>query len=226
MTGSDDARTAAVIGDPARRALFDLVRHSREPVSRDVAAAATGLPRSTAAAHLDRLVDEGLLEVEYRRLSGRSGPGAGRPSKLYRSTGRELELTVPPREYALAGNLLAAAIEESDRSGASAREALEHIARREGRELGERAGDLESALSTCGYEPEHDDEGGMRLRNCPFHRLAARHTELICHANLALLEGVAEGAGDTLHDVAFAPGETECCVRLPRRASASSPGRG
>ena len=53
-------------------------------MGRDQAAQGVGVPTHTAKFHLDRLVDEGLLEVEFRRLSGRTGPGSGRPAKLYR----------------------------------------------------------------------------------------------------------------------------------------------
>ena len=56
---------------------------SDEPVGREQTAADTGIPLHTARFHLERLVDEGLLATEFRRLSGRSGPGAGRPAKLY-----------------------------------------------------------------------------------------------------------------------------------------------
>ena len=74
-----------------------------EPVSRDQAAAGVGVPRHTAKFHLDRLVEEGLLDTEFRRLAGRRARApAGRPS----STGapsREVSVTLPERRYDLAG---------------------------------------------------------------------------------------------------------------------------
>ena len=131
-------RVAAVsaLSDPARRALYDLVARSAEPVSRDAAAEAVGLGRSTAAFHLDRLAAEGLLEVEYRRLTGRTGPGSGRPAKLYRRANAELNVSVPGRHYELAGDLLASAIEASIETGTPVRAALRVVAGAAGRDVG------------------------------------------------------------------------------------------
>jgi predicted ArsR family transcriptional regulator len=70
--------------EPQRRALYRYVVSRDDPVGKDEAAAALGVGRSVAAFHLDRLVADWLLTTEFRRLSGRQGPGAGRPAKLYR----------------------------------------------------------------------------------------------------------------------------------------------
>lgn len=208
----------AAISDPQRRALFEFVSRSENPVSREDAARALGVPRSTAAFHLDRLVDEGVLETEFRRLSGKTGPGSGRPSKLYRRAEGEISVSIPPRRYELAGELLAAAVEEADRTGSAVRDVLTTIATTTGRELGASAGSLDAALATCGYEPRDDGEGGLVLTNCPFHRLASSHTDVICHANLSLLSGVAEGVAEDARTVEFVPPTGEhCCVRIAAR---------
>ncbi|HKY51120.1 MAG TPA: helix-turn-helix domain-containing protein, partial [Candidatus Limnocylindria bacterium] len=89
----------AVLDEPVRRSLYLYVARQADAVSRDEAADATGTSRENAAFHLDRLVEAGLLEASYRRLGGRTGPGAGRPSKLYRRSHRELSVTVPARRY-------------------------------------------------------------------------------------------------------------------------------
>jgi predicted ArsR family transcriptional regulator len=208
----------AAMSDPQRRTLFEFVSRSENPVSREDAARALGVPRSTAAFHLDRLVDEGVLEADFRRLSGRTGPGAGRPSKLYRRAGGEISVSIPARRYELAGELLAAAVEEADRTGGAVREALATVATKAGRELGASAGSLDAALESCGYEPCDDGAGGLVLTNCPFHRLATSHTEVICQANVALLSGVAEGAAEDARTVEFVPPTGEhCCVRIAAR---------
>src|SRR3954464_11035711 len=113
MTEDLAGQIAAVgaLADPARRALYPFLAASEAPVSRDQAAADVGLARHTVKFHLDRLVDEGLLETEYRRLSGRRGPGAGRPAKLYRRSTREFDVTLPERHYDLAGQILAEAVQ-------------------------------------------------------------------------------------------------------------------
>ena len=74
----------ASLAEPQRRALYRFVVDRSDAVSKDEAAAAMGVARSVAAFHLDRLVADGLLTTEFRRLTGRQGPGAGRPAKLYR----------------------------------------------------------------------------------------------------------------------------------------------
>ena len=107
----------AALGDPVRRRLYEHVVGATDAVSRDQAASAIGIKRALAAFHLDKLVDAGLLEVEYRRLTGRTGPGAGRPSKLYRRSGREFDVTLPPREYDLGAQVLATAVQRAAASG-------------------------------------------------------------------------------------------------------------
>jgi predicted ArsR family transcriptional regulator len=211
-------RVAAVtaLDDPVRRALLDLVSHSDTAVSRDEAAQALGLTRRAAAFHLDRLADEGLLAVEFRRLTGRTGPGAGRPSKLYRRTAEEVAVTIPERRYDLAGELLAAAVETASRSGEPARDALMRLAKDAGRGMGAASGTLGKVLKHNGFEPRPDGDGGIVLGNCPFHRLAQRHTDIVCHLNLELLRGAAEGANDHEHTVVLDPEVGRCCVRAVR----------
>jgi predicted ArsR family transcriptional regulator len=207
----------ATLDDPVRRALYEFVTGSEEPVGRDAAAEALGLNRSTTAFHLDRLAAEGLLAVGYRRLSGRSGPGAGRPAKLYHRPEGELAVSIPQRRYDLAGELLAAAIEESERTDRPVRQVLPEIAHRIGRQIGAAAGSVHDALVKYGFHPRADDRDGWVLGNCPFHNLARQHTELVCGLNLHLLRGVADGAGDERYTMLLEPDSTRCCVRLARQ---------
>lgn len=215
----------AALVDPRRRALYDHVSRSAAPVSRDAAAAAAGLPRSTAAFHLDRLVDDGLLEVEFQRTTGRTGPGSGRPAKLYRRASAEHSVSVPAREYELAGELLATAVEAADRSGLPVRTVLADVAAEAGRAIGERSAPFLAALEACGYEPRPDGADGYDLVNCPFHRLARSHTDLICAANVELLRGVALGSGDEDHTVEFSPQAAHCCVHIGTRRASDTPSK-
>jgi predicted ArsR family transcriptional regulator len=201
------------LADRARADLYGLVAASDHPVSRDEAATAVGLARSTAAFHLDRLVDAGLLAVEHRRLSGRSGPGAGRPTKLYSAIAADVLASVPERHYELAGELLASSIERADRDGLPVREALDAEAHALGLSLAAGAAAAEDALSRCGYSPADDGLGGLTLENCPFHALASRHTPLMCGANLALVQGVLDGAEDARRP-ALEPRDGRCCVAI------------
>jgi predicted ArsR family transcriptional regulator len=211
------------LGDPVRRSLYDFVSGRPEPIGRDAAAAATGIGRPLAAYHLDKLVSLGLLTASYQRPAGRGGPGAGRPAKLYARSGSEFAVTVPPREYELAACLLAVAI-EADHTGAS-RVALHDAAQQLGADLGRRRraaaagqGDprqaAAAALREQGYEPWHDEDGAVRLRNCPFHRLAAEHTKIVCGMNLALIEGLIAGLGASGLHPSLDPRPGCCCVMI------------
>ena len=210
---ADRVAAVSALDEPIRRALFEYVSRSESPVSRDEAAEALGLARSTAAFHLDRLAEEGLLAVEFRRLTGRTGPGSGRPAKLYRRGTGEIAVTIPERHYDFAGQLLLSAIEEAARTGEPVVEVLLRIAGETGRTLGAAAGSLERVLEDYGYEPRPDGAGGIVLGNCPFHRLAQQHTETVCHVNLALLRGAAHGSDDRRHAILLDPGVERCCVR-------------
>lgn len=216
----DEALVAAA--DPTRRALLRLVSRSRTPLGRDAAAAALGIPRATAAFHLDRLVEAGLLDSRFLRVNGRTGPGAGRPAKLYSRTGAEVGVSIPERHYDLAGDLLSEAVEVAGADGASMPVVIAGVARRRGWAIGAVAGSLDAALEATGYEPRVDD-GVVVLVNCPFHRLAQRHPATVCRMNVALVEGMAEGAGADPGRVRFAPAEGRCCVEL--RTGAGPPER-
>jgi predicted ArsR family transcriptional regulator len=215
------ARVSAVaaLAEPTRRRLYDHVAAQPAPVSRDEAAAALAVPRATAAFHLDRLVDDGLLEAQFERRTGRSGPGAGRPSKLYRRADCTVEVSFPERHYDLAGDLLAAAMAEAEESGEAPRTALARLAYERGRRLGEEAGGgCEAALRVLeehGFEPRTEDDA-VTLANCPFHVLAREHTELVCGMNLRLLEGVVDGAPAAGLEPRLRPSPGRCCVRLER----------
>ena len=225
----DDVAGVFSLGDPVRRALYECIVTRGEPVGRDEAAEAVGINRSLAAYHLDRMVEDGLLEFSFARRSGRSGPGAGRPAKLYQRSPRQFQINLPPRDYEIAARLLATAV-ESDETG-QARASLEEASRTLGRELAaetaRRRSDsdrrdvaalIEEVLGERGYEPFHDDDGAIRLRNCPFDRLADAHRELICGMNLCLLEEtVARTRGAGLHAV-LDPQPGMCCVALRRRS--------
>src|SRR3989440_4837595 len=116
----------AVLADPTRRRLYFFVASRLEGVGREEAAETVGVSRALAAFHLDRLVGDGLLVTEYRRLTGRTGPGAGRPAKLYRRSDRQLAVSLPQRNYELLARLLAPAPMAGD--GASSPDALAHAA--------------------------------------------------------------------------------------------------
>jgi predicted ArsR family transcriptional regulator len=207
------------LADDTRRSLYEYVAAQREPVGREQAATALGIAMHNAVFHLDRLVAQGLLEVEYRRLSGKTGPGAGRPSKLYRRAADEFSVSLPPRRYDLVGDILAAAVARAE-DGVPLDQAVRECARHEGlsaaqaRDL-DHGGALENLakiLGDQGFEPQvQDDE--MLLANCPFHALAQKHTELVCGLNQAYVQGAADGLATDLA-ASLEPEPGRCCVRI------------
>lgn len=211
----DPITAVAALDEPTRRRLYDYVVGAREPVGRDEASEGVGISRPTAAFHLDRLVDHGLLDVVRKRLTGRTGPGAGRPSKLYVRADRQVEVSLPGRRYELAGELLAGAAEDADADGVPIRQALAVRAQRAGLHLGQAAGavDAVSVLDSYGFEPRTED-GVVTLGNCPFHNLAQQHTELVCGMNLHLVEGLLEGVGCEAYAATLSPSPGNCCVVL------------
>ncbi|SDT77886.1 helix-turn-helix transcriptional regulator [Actinoplanes derwentensis] len=197
----DDLAAVATLADGVRRAAYHRVADAGgDPVGRDEVAETLGVGRTLAAFHLDKLVDAGLLEVSYQRRSGRTGPGAGRPAKMYRVSPGEHTVSVPARSYRGAAEMLAETIE---RTGAE--QTLYAVAREQGR-----TGGSVADLTALGYSPV--TEGGrITLRNCPFHQLAEQFPPLICGMNLAMLEGMLEGSEWTAR---MDPAPGRCCVTL------------
>jgi predicted ArsR family transcriptional regulator len=231
QSGADIAGLAS-LAEPTRRALYLYVCAQGSAVSRDEAAAGVGVPRHSAKFHLDKLVGDGLLDAEFARRTGRQGPGAGRPAKLYRRAAREIAVTLPERRYELAGQLMARGIAEARNTGVPVTEALDGAAREQGREWARvalrQAGDGASdaallaaarrVLDDEGYEtqPAGADPGlaGLTLANCPFHAIAVQHTAVVCGMNLAIMEGLLAGLPRLRLTAVLEPAEGRCCVRL------------
>ncbi|MET9010191.1 helix-turn-helix domain-containing protein [Streptomyces olivaceoviridis] len=226
-----DIDSIAVLQDPVRRRLYDYVVAQGREVGRNEAAEAAGVARTLAAHHLDKLTEAGLLECGSRRLTGRSGPGAGRPAKVYTRARVERSVSLPARDYRTAADLLAEAAEQAGLDAG-----LCAAARRRGEALRGSAapcGGLEEAmevLAARGYEPyvegaestqgvQSTEATGattgttarvVRMRNCPFHAVAERFPPLVCGMNLALLEGLIGTDGPVRARMDARPGE--CCV--------------
>lgn len=224
-TPASDVTGVAALAEPVRRDLFDFVVAARTAVSRDQAAEGLQIPTHTAKFHLDRLVEEGLLEVEFRRLTGRTGPGSGRPAKLYRRTDREITVSLPERHYDLLSRILAKAVAEATATGDDVASIVARVARDEGVAWGASLDDLPStaelerlaaALDAGGYEPWIEEET-LFVQNCPFHRVAQEQTELVCGLNLEFVTGVAAGTGCAGVATRLDPGEDRCCVSAVRR---------
>jgi len=222
-----DVSSIAALGEPVRLALYRYVVDRPEPVSREQAATGIGIAHHVAKFHLDKLEADGLLEVEYRRPPGRSGPGAGRPAKLYRRSSRAIAVSFPERRYDLVGHVMAEAITAAASSGTPVADALRAAATTTGRALaldaqrsaGTRpsraalARSVRDALAANGYEPRTDTQG-VTLANCPFHSLAQDYTDLVCSMNLDLIRGLLDGLGGTHLRAQLDPAPDRCCVTI------------
>jgi predicted ArsR family transcriptional regulator len=207
----DSVAVVGLLAEPVRRRLYDYIAGRVEPVGRAEAAAKLRIARPLAAFHLDRLAEVGLLKVSYKRPPGRSGPGAGRPAKLYEIADTEHAVSLPPRSYELAADLLAETVTDLDGAAALAKAAHE-----KGRATASTVRSYPAAIALLkarGYRPYRED-GVLRMRNCPFHHLATDHPPVICGMNLGLLDGLLEGWTATMD-----PRPGECCVALHRTDS-------
>ncbi|MEV4314504.1 transcriptional regulator [Actinocrispum sp. NPDC049592] len=225
-----DIRAVAALDDELRRGMYRFIRAARRPVTRDEAAASVGISRKLAAFHLDKLVAAGLLQANYRP-EGR----VGRAPKVYEPATVEISVAIPERQHdALAAILLDAVVTTE------AGDAAIQSARRRGEDLGtqvrtgadpheepERARKLgrlgpertltvaQEVLARHGFEPSRESPTCVRLRNCPFHPLAAQAPDLVCGINQAFLTGFLCGLGaSTAIEAALAPTQDECCVVL------------
>lgn len=225
----DRISNVAALDQPLRRDLFRLLCASEGWTSRDEASEALDIPRTVAAFHLDKLVEAGVVEVQFQRLTGRSGPGAGRPSKLYRPSKEEVSASIPDRRYDLAGSLLASAVADASATGAPVAECLSKAALTAGLRLGTEARKAVGPLTrqaarrqaVCdvlrqhGYEPVTGPRKEIALANCPFHRLAEEHRPLVCGMNLDFLTGLLEGMDpDSRLTARLQPEAGACCVRM------------
>jgi len=227
MKAADDLVAVALLAEPVRRRLYSYLRERREPVGREDAARHAGITVKLAAFHLDKLADAGLLEVRYRRLSGRVGPGAGRPAKLYSLSPRFFSVVIPQTRYALAASMMATALSDGF-SGSGGAGSLQEVATTVGESLGAdirgqvrtegaRREALQRRLEQLGYEPQLEKSGDLALRNCIFPELSMSHRELVCGMNAAFLRGLLVGARLRSLRVEGGTVKPGCCARIAGR---------
>lgn len=232
---SDPAiKAVAALEDELRRGMYAFIRRARRPVTRDEAAASVGISRKLAAFHLDKLVDAGVLHARCEPVGGIRK--VGRTPKVYEPTDADIQVAIPPRQHdVLADILLDAVLTERDDENAQlaavrvaglrgeALGAAERERSRPGRLGVERALTMaEGVLGRHGFEPSREASSCVRLRNCPFHPLAAKAPELVCGINHAFLAGFLAGLDAPSVHAVLTPRTGECCVEL--RSATGEPG--
>jgi predicted ArsR family transcriptional regulator len=216
------AADAQVLADERRRAVYLHVSRATAPVTVNEIAETFDIHRNAAKHHLDKLLEAGLLKAEFRRVNGRRGPGAGRPSKLYSSTDVEISFSLPERHYDLLAHLLLQALTQGDD--------LETTGARFGRQLAaaklvedpaiQPAEGVRAILDGLGFQPnvECDPDGHLWIttENCPFGWVAVQATEgQVCRLDRSIIAGVLDGFGcpTTVKAHATIAGGQGTCVR-------------
>jgi predicted ArsR family transcriptional regulator len=217
-------RAVAALEDQSRRRMYAFIRQARRPVTRDEAAASVGISRKLAAFHLDKLVEAGVLRAHFAPTGGIRK--VGRTPKVYEPSELDIKISIPQRQHDLLADILLDAVltPDDDPRAAAVRAAETH-----GHDLGtaerqhsrpgklgpERALTLASGLlEQHGFEPARETPTCVRLRNCPFHPLAAKAPDLVCGINHAFLTGLLTGLRATAIDAVLDPRAGECCVEL------------
>jgi len=223
----------AALGDEVRSALYRYVRRENRPVTREEAAGAVRISVKLAAFHLDKLVDRGLLLADQEVPQG-VRRRVGRAPKRYSVSDREFSVSLPERRYELAGEILVDSLARvgaeqggTEQGGVPPADVSRRVAWDRGRDIGAglreqrnlgRPGPertvaaAENLLDQLGYEPARDDQGGLVLRNCPFHALVQRQPELVCALNAAFVDGMLRGLGNETVRADLRPGPGLCCV--------------
>ncbi|MBV8933739.1 MAG: transcriptional regulator [Kutzneria sp.] len=231
MTTDPAISAVAALDDELRRGMYVFIRGARRPVTRDEAAASVGISRKLAAFHLDKLVAAGLLRAHYEPVGGIRK--VGRTPKVYEPTEADIRVTIPERRHEMLAEILMDAVLAED-TGENARQAAIRVAGHRGQQLGtaerertrpgrlgvERALTLtEDMLARHGFEPNRESPACLRLRNCPFHPLAAEAPELVCGINHAFLTGMLTGLAASSVSAVLVPRPGECCVELRSASS-------
>lgn len=222
-TGELDA-VAGILSDKTRRAIFLYVKQQHAPVAVNEVAEAFGMHRNAAKFHLDKLLDAGLLSAEFKRINGRRGPGAGRPSKLYRATDVEVSISIPERHYELLAELLLRALTSGDDLESVGYAFGTKLAADAGAATGQDCDGLECVrgiLEDLGFEPsiDMDDEGTawITTENCPFGRVAMEAPDQeVCRLDRAIVRGILESFSSGRIEVrehASIPHGQDTCVR-------------
>jgi predicted ArsR family transcriptional regulator len=190
-------RTISALQDPTRRRiLLDFHVHQAEWTAAEVAEA-VGVHRTVAHSHLERLVALGYLVSRQRRGT------TGKPAKLYRLAGRQIDLSFPVRRFARLSALLAEALEGAPDGIQHARE----MGRGYGASLVTKPVDSPESvlgqLTPLGAEYLLQGPNELIAQNCIFRQACNVAQDVVCELHAGILEGAFQTAGLDLRIQAF-----------------------
>ena len=219
----------SAFGDPTRRRIYLEAHEHPDGVTASEIATRFALHANVARHHLDKLAAGGYLEVH----TGRSiaGAGAGRPSKRYVATAREVELQFPVRHDDLVMTLLARALELLPRAAAEAM--AEEVGAEYGQAMAtslEPAGEgqrsfrsalhaVADALTAHGFAAHAEGRGDVRSivsDHCPFGGPAVA-SPVICAVDRGMVKGMLAtlyGATDPATASSRAFGDATCVTNV------------
>lgn len=195
-------RVHRALADESRVELLRSLRVAGQPLGARELAERAGLHQTTVRAHLDVLIEAGLVESEPEERGTR-----GRPRLLYRALPAP-ETPQGAGDYGLLAHVLASQLAGmADNPAEQARAAglawgrylverpppFTSVTADEARET------LLELFAALGFDPAVD-EAGERLfcRRCPFIDVARRHPDVVCSLHLGLLQGALETLGGPL----------------------------
>lgn len=204
-------RFGEAFGDATRRALYQRLLESEEPLSAGELAGQFGIHRTVARSHLERLVEADLLKIATRRHER-----GGRPAKIYSPSDERFELLLPPRRYeSLAAAMLQLATDLAPKTRAI--DLALSAGYERGREVAQaelgasgvvsraRVAAVAGWLAANGYRVRLDDDSnnhcGFTVGNCVFHEVAELAPEIVCGYDCAFIRGLA-GADAQEHRLA------------------------
>lgn len=215
----------SALGDPTRRAIYIAVRESAEPLTTSKVAGLFEIHPNVARHHLERLADDGFLEVS--RLTP-TGPGAGRPAKAYRATSKEVTVHFAPRRFEMLTEMLFEVLDEVAPDDVAA--VAERVGRAYGRKLAAEIGGpdqpgyddairaVASAMTGLGFSVDPDVEGHRLLTShCPFGETAINHPEVICSLDRGIVAGLFGAMAHPCDPVVMSHKalEDDCVTKVP-----------
>ena len=218
-------RPGDALSQPTRAKVFALLGDLRRPASTDALAAELGMHPNGVRLHLERLLEDGLVERRRERQA------RGRPRDSWTISPDAQPGGDPPTSYASLSRWLVQALVTT---GAAVGD-MEETGRLIGRGLasdhpGKRDEQmLFDTLTTLGFQPEREvvanEHAAYRLRNCPYRQAVHERQPLVCALHRGLTSGLVEAMDADSRLVSFEPKDPDlagCMIRVQGSAAEGS----